>query len=278
MTKRVYVYGLSSTEDGVIRYIGQTIQKPYKRLINHRNLRARYAHTSLSKWVSASHAGGHRIIMSILDHDAVWSDTERDTIAAYTADGFDLVNSTEGGDGRPGFVMPLDVRMKVSAGNKGKPKSAAHRAALSAAHLGKKLSPSHAAGMSACRKGITPKNYEAMLAKRRANAKPKPIKVPYVVSEETKRRISESNRGRKHILTDDQIARRGEHARKFLHTPEVALKRRASQRVGYILSPETIAKRQANRVYRPWTIEERAARSLKQAEIWRIRKEASFVE
>jgi hypothetical protein len=70
-----------------------------------------------------------------------------------------LVNFTDGGEGLDGTSMPAEIRAKISAAHKGKPKSVEHRANLSAsrkamfaarraAGIETKLSPEHCAAIS----------------------------------------------------------------------------------------------------------------------------------
>ena len=65
-------------------------------------------------------------------------------IAQLRADGFRLVNLTDGGEGVAGKTVSPETRAKLSAANKGKPLSLECRKRMSESRLGKKKSAIHA--------------------------------------------------------------------------------------------------------------------------------------
>jgi hypothetical protein len=78
-----------------------------------------------------------------------------------------LVNMTNGGDGKVGYVTPPETREKIRQSNTGKTASAQTRARMSAAGNGKPKPPGHGAAVSAALKG-KPKSDEHRAAMRAA--------------------------------------------------------------------------------------------------------------
>lgn len=168
--KAVRVYALSSTEDGEIRYVGQTTKPLSERLKEHRAHAKRYRHRHLSCWILAVYERGHKVTISVLDEDAVWNYTEREQIALMRERGIRLVNATGGGEGRARVDWTVEMRAKVSRKMKGRPKSDAHKRALSDALKGRSLSDDHKASVSRALKGRTPKNLPLLHEARRKAA------------------------------------------------------------------------------------------------------------
>lgn len=136
----VTVYGLSSSEDGELRYIGQTIMSLAKRLSCHiADARKRSNHRH--HWINSVIAAGHQILISPLMKNAVLHEAEIETIAKYKALGYRLVNQTAGGEGTMGCVPTPEARKNISAAIKGKLKSKEHLANIGAAQRGKSRGP-----------------------------------------------------------------------------------------------------------------------------------------
>lgn len=112
--KKIIVYGLASSQDGKIRYVGQTSKSVRERWRGHTKEKH---NTHKNRWVQSVLSSGHKIITFVLEQDAVWSETEIRLIAWYRKHGADLTNSTDGGDG---VLNPSkEVRAKISAAIKG---------------------------------------------------------------------------------------------------------------------------------------------------------------
>ena len=110
-----------------------------------------------------------RIVEGGLDEREAF-DLERQRIALWRADGADLTNKTDGGEG-PSNPSP-ETRAKMRAAKLGKsqkPRSPEHSAKIAAALLGKKLSPEHAAKARAASRGRT-QTPEEIERRRAANA------------------------------------------------------------------------------------------------------------
>jgi hypothetical protein len=137
-------------------------------------------------------------------------DLERERIALWRADGADLSNLTDGGEGRAGAIVSDETRTKLRLVHLGKPKSAEHAKRISESKKGKApYRPGYVVseatrqkmrekslGQPSATKGI-PRSAEVR-AKIGAAHKGRisPMRgIPR--SEETKRKISAANKGRK---------------------------------------------------------------------------------
>ncbi len=125
---------------------------------------------------------------------------EIDRIAFWREAGIDLANHTNGGDGVSGLKMSLEAKAKMSAAKKGRPgivtmlgrkHSEETKAKMSAAQKGVKKSPEHAAKVGLRHKGKT-----------------------FVMSQETRDKISLANTGRKHSESVRENMRKGWIVRK----------------------------------------------------------------
>jgi hypothetical protein len=127
------IYALSDPETGRVRYIGKTSQEPGDRLGQHIKMALTGERTHRSAWVRLLVSSDVRPVCTTLEevngHSEDGSEVERRWIARLRADGADLTNLTDGGDGW----------------QKGRPFSAEHRALLSKAHIGRKRGPMGAA-------------------------------------------------------------------------------------------------------------------------------------
>lgn len=121
------VYGLHSTKDGVIRYIGQTMQRELSwRRTQHLAEALRPPGTSAChRWIRKVLRTGYDIGIQLLEAECPWNEAEKRWIAIYRARYPDLMtNLSNGGCGYVG-KRSLATRLKMS-----KPKSAATRAKM----------------------------------------------------------------------------------------------------------------------------------------------------
>lgn len=134
------VYGLSSSKDGIIRYIGQTRNSSQVRLKAHvqESFRKDYPKTYKCFWIRKVVEEGYQVVITTLVGNAIHNIDEKILIAAYKALGFDLVNATDGGDNS--FDLSPEARKKMSERRKGKKLSAEVKFKLSMAKKGRKLS------------------------------------------------------------------------------------------------------------------------------------------
>lgn len=186
-------------------YIGQTCQTTNKRFRYDGTgyIRSPYFYAAIQKygWDNIE----HEIIAECLNKDeANW--LEKYLIKFYNSDVKEKgYNITEGGEGsvgcvrlesfkkhlseiNKGKVLSYEHRKKISEGNKGKKLSVEHRMLLSEINKGKKLSPEHIEKLRQINKARvrTKEEIEKSASKRRG--------IP--LSEETKRKLSESHKGK----------------------------------------------------------------------------------
>lgn len=134
------VYGLYSTRDGRIRYVGQTTGLPEWRFSGHKAAARKGARGAVNEWMRAEVADGHEVKMRILDEAGTLNETEREYIAILRAAGFELLNVNVGGGG-------------AKAGDKSsKPMNDEHRRKLGAAAKGRRHRPESKAKIGASRR------------------------------------------------------------------------------------------------------------------------------
>jgi len=111
-TKRCFVYGLYSSKDGEIRYIGQTIISIKRRLSFHKidSFGAR-KDTYKGKWLRKVLKDGYNVCVKLIDNNATWNKSEIYWIKLYKHLGYQLVNATDGGKGL--YNPSKEVRDKI---------------------------------------------------------------------------------------------------------------------------------------------------------------------
>ena len=131
------VYGLASSEDGKIRYVGQTVCGMVERVRLHHVYARKMDDSRVYRWIRRVIASGHKILSWPIESDAVWDVSEIRLIAFYRKHGADLTNSRSGGSGTPG--VSEETRRKISASLKGRVQPphviASHVAALIGTHM-----------------------------------------------------------------------------------------------------------------------------------------------
>lgn len=185
----VTIYGLCSSEEGVLRYVGQTSNPVAYRLNAHINeATKRPKKTHLHHWINKCISSGETIVYLIIEENAERNAAEIKWIAHYRSNGYDLVNTSNGGDGFAG------------------PKSEQHKRNISSALKGKSKSKEHKAAVSAALKGV-PLSLERAI--KLAEARKKRWFIPSALglkhSEESKKKISGKNKGKKR--TDETRAK-----------------------------------------------------------------------
>lgn len=122
--KNVYIYGLSDTISGQLRYIGKTLNV-YRRLQRHIN--ERHIHDShKDRWIRNVIDCGGKIEIFIIDivNEKTWVFWEQHYIAYFKFLGVKLTNGTNGGDEPPstkGRKHSEYSKTKMSNSKKGKP-------------------------------------------------------------------------------------------------------------------------------------------------------------
>lgn len=168
------VYGLSSSEDGRIRYVGQTVG-PLRRRLSHHLYKAKNERNHRGTWISSVVRRGFGLAMVVLETGAEPHVAEQRWIAKLRGEGNALVNSTDGGLGSLGFRKSDAERERIRAMHLGKPKTAEHRDKISMALLGKPKHPDHVEKSAAAQRG----------------------RVGHPISQEIRLKISVANKGRK---------------------------------------------------------------------------------
>ena len=140
------IYGLVDGDTMELRYIGQTVNRE-KRLRGHKRSEVNGSKTRLSRWLRKHHWN-----MIILERDPLdLNEAEMCWIHDMREQGARLINLTDGGGG---MLNPSsETRAKMSAWQRGKPRSAETRTKISAALSGKPLSPEHRAKINAALSG-----------------------------------------------------------------------------------------------------------------------------
>jgi hypothetical protein len=97
---RCIVYGLASTRDGKVRYVGQTRCKPEARLAQHiaEAYKPNPSHARLAEWIRAENKARFFVGVRVLCDTAEWNVTEPQVIADHRARGVDLLNARKGGE------------------------------------------------------------------------------------------------------------------------------------------------------------------------------------
>lgn len=108
------VYGLASS-DGVIRYVGQTSRSIERRLRKHHENARLGVNTPLYHWMRREAAQGRAVSAVTLQSDAEYGADERRVIAEMRANGVQLLNLTDGGDGTLGWKHTPDTKAKMLA-------------------------------------------------------------------------------------------------------------------------------------------------------------------
>lgn len=117
------IYGLVSSEDNIVRYIGQTMRPLEKRLNEHKSCKK--SCISCYRWIRKVIANGYEVRIELLEENCHWNDAERKWIAEYRKNfpGV-LLNWSDGGCGYSG-LRSEEVKMNMR-----KPKSESHKAAM----------------------------------------------------------------------------------------------------------------------------------------------------
>jgi len=171
------VYGLHDPETGELRYIGQTVTTVKARLAKHVTPSQLRKHSYVARWLLGLVKQGQEPTWSVLASAEDQEELDRlevELIAQAREEGVRLVNLSEGGGGRAGWVTPPEVREKLRQSNLGKPHP--------------KHTPEWKAQMSKTMKGRNTNTAEHIERLRQA-------KVGIPRSEEVKAKISEAKKG-----------------------------------------------------------------------------------
>lgn len=174
------IYVLCDPCGGEIRYIGKTSSSLAKRLCSHLcEARRGILKTYEMNWLRSILSVGHLPIISLIGE--VEGDGIREEIAWIDygkSEGWRLTNKTKGGEGCLGYKHSEEMKRHLSQINTGKHYSLETRKKISEAQRGKIVSKEARINMGNAKRGI-----------------PK--------TEEHKQKISESNKGKKHNISEE---------------------------------------------------------------------------
>jgi len=169
--KKFLVYVLVDPRTGAPRYVGRSssgLRRP-RRHIHDSELRACEG-THKARWIRQLKRLGLRYSIDVIyasDVDIALSEAEVFWIAELRRRGFDLTNSTDGGEGQRGHVFSLEHRKKISEAKRGVRFTPEHRAKISAAN--KNRSSETRAKLSAAARNRSPETLMAISEGRRRN-------------------------------------------------------------------------------------------------------------
>ena len=102
----MFIYGLYSTEDDIIRYVGKTKYMLHKRLMEHINgALIRNCKTYKDNWIRSVYNKGYVVDIKLIEEcdDSIWEEREKYWIKEYA----NLTNLTEGGEGGHGNLYDV---------------------------------------------------------------------------------------------------------------------------------------------------------------------------
>jgi hypothetical protein len=135
MDQKCKIYTLSHPITGEIRYVGQTTLSLRLRHQFHMSESRQPIHTKKLNWIRSISKLGLEPKIELIE-EGQWNESEMYWIEQFKAWGFQLVNSTVGGDGVLGRKVSENTRQKMSIAMTGKKASLAVRKKLSKAHAG----------------------------------------------------------------------------------------------------------------------------------------------
>ena len=118
--KRATIYGLASSRDGRIRYVGQTAATLQTRFRSHDNACRNGKVGPLYNWMRKETTHGYTVFYFEIERDAEYNSAERRWIAWYRNHGASLLNQTDGGMGNVGYVVSDETRQRMRAARIGK--------------------------------------------------------------------------------------------------------------------------------------------------------------
>lgn len=155
LKRRWWIYVLRCPTSLEVRYVGKTFN-PKTRLNSHLGgCAVDHGRCHLKHWLQQLKASDLRPLFEIIDAGMGngWGAAERAWIKEYRLRGAKLVNSTDGGEGAPGYSPGDDTRAKMSAAKKNRPLSPTHARNVRLALVTRNQSKEQRAALSAHFKG-----------------------------------------------------------------------------------------------------------------------------
>ena len=197
------VYALVDPFTGETRYVGKSTTGLNRPKEHFRPSQWKSARTHKQRWIRKTIKNGKTPIIFILFSTQVIDDEELSAAEVYwinyfRENGSNLTNATLGGEGAPGRQHTEDAKEKISASRRGKPTTLGHKHSeeskkkMSNAKKGRTLTKEHKEKISESLVG----NKRALGYKHTEEFKNR--KSQMAISEETRRKMSEAQQGRKH--------------------------------------------------------------------------------
>jgi len=116
-TPWVRIYALFETGSGRVRYVGKTSRYLHQRHKQHIAEAVRRPRLPVGRWLRKQIEDGARLGIQLLENvqGADWQSREQFWIAKFRAEGADLLNLTDGGEGCHGLKVSAERRAAVSA-------------------------------------------------------------------------------------------------------------------------------------------------------------------
>jgi len=187
----VYIYKLVDPRNNEPRYIGWTINLE-NRLKNHLFPSYLKRRTHKNNWIKFLLSLGLQPLIEIIEKVPLdnWKESEIKWIRSYRLEGYNLTNSTDGGEGMLGHVPSEETLKKMSDVQKGKHLSDETKEKLRITSSNRRHTEEEKRKISEGNKG---KTYSQETLKRMSEAHK-----GWVPSDESRKKMSDSQLGRKH--------------------------------------------------------------------------------
>ena len=114
----VRIYALVEEWDVIPRYVGKTVQYLHERHKAHIRDAKRGCTLPVHYWLRKQIAANRPLSIKLLEYVEPgddWAERERHWIKHFRAEGYDLLNLTDGGEGHTGHKHPPDVVARMAA-------------------------------------------------------------------------------------------------------------------------------------------------------------------
>lgn len=194
-----FIYALLDPHTKEIRYVDKTVK-----------LRQRYAeHCCNNKpghrqsWIKSMGCAPEMIVLEEVDD--CWADAEQWWISYFRFLGARLTNLTIGGEGTPGYSLPISARQKIAIANSRRIISEETRAKIALAGTGRRHSEETKAKIGAVHRGkVVSEETKLKLRARRVSEEAKEKLRNRVISEETRLKMSIAAKNRKRTTKQEK--------------------------------------------------------------------------
>lgn len=114
----VRIYAVLDPDSNDVRYVGKTYRTLYRRLTEHLLDCKKKSHTHAGRWFAKMRRNGIRPVVFLLETVPAggdWQKAEAYWIRRFRQKEKRLVNATDGGEGRSGWHMPEESRLRIAA-------------------------------------------------------------------------------------------------------------------------------------------------------------------